>query len=111
MFTRRQLIFSFDGRVISFERSLRVHSKIDTVRLYHDLQLNSGTLFLSYIFDIIHQWICLNELYKLRESFFFLILNELFSKNRKILKLIVNIDQSAICYIAINGFVSTRSTN
>ena len=42
-FPGRQLIFSFDRRVlpISFERSLRVHSEIDSVCQYHDLQTNS----------------------------------------------------------------------
>ena len=49
-FPCHQLIFSFDSRVIaiSFERSLRVHSEIDSlsVRLYHDLQTNRGIFFI-----------------------------------------------------------------
>ena len=70
-FTRRQLIFSFGKHVISFERSLTEHSEIDSVLLsVHDLQTNSWTSFLFYIFDIIYQWICLNELYKQIVSFF-----------------------------------------
>ena len=36
-FPCRQLIFSFDRRVILFERSLRVHSEIDSVRLFDGL--------------------------------------------------------------------------
>ena len=51
-FLRRQLIFSFDRSYIfshiSFEMSKRVHSEIQSfclsVCLYHDLQMNSGTL-------------------------------------------------------------------
>ena len=46
-FPRRQLIFSFGRRVISFERSLWVHSEIDSGFLYHDLHTNSWTSFLS----------------------------------------------------------------
>ena len=42
-FPRRQLIFSFGRRVISFERSLWVHSEIDSVFLYHDLHTKSWT--------------------------------------------------------------------
>ena len=39
LFSSLQLIFHFGRRVIaiSFERSFRVHSKIDSVCLYHDL--------------------------------------------------------------------------
>ena len=59
---------------ISFERSLRVATFQNrfhlSVRLYHDLQTNSWTSFLSYIFDVVHQWVRLNDLYKLMESFF-----------------------------------------
>ena len=32
---------------ISFERSLRVHSEIDSISLYHDIQTNNVALFLS----------------------------------------------------------------
>ena len=47
-FPRRQIIFSFDGRVIaiSFDRSLSVHSEMDSVCLYHGLQTNSGIFFM-----------------------------------------------------------------
>ena len=38
---RRRLIFRFAGRVMSFKRSLRVHSVIDSLCLYHYLQTNS----------------------------------------------------------------------
>ena len=41
-----------------------------SLRLYHDLQTNSDTLFLSLNFDVMHQWIRLYELYKLMNSFF-----------------------------------------
>ena len=49
--------------------SLRVHSEIDSVCLYHDLQTNNWTSFLHKIIDVIHQWNRLNELYKQMESF------------------------------------------
>ena len=47
-FPHRQIIFSFDRRVIgiSIERFARVHSKIDFVCpscLYHNIRTNSGT--------------------------------------------------------------------
>ena len=38
-------------------------------RLSYNLQMNSGTFFILF-FDVIHQWIHLNELYKMMESFF-----------------------------------------
>ena len=41
-----------------------------SVCLYHDLQTNSCTSFLSWIIDGIHQWILPGELYKLMERFF-----------------------------------------
>ena len=42
-------------------------------------------MFLSQIFDVMHQWIRLNELYKLMESFFsnFKCIFELFAENLK----------------------------
>ena len=72
-FPRRQLIFNFDRRVIYHLKGLweYIPKSIPSVCLYHDLQTNSGTSFLSWIFNVIHQWICLNELYKETESFFF----------------------------------------
>ena len=44
--------------------------KLIQFSLYHILQMNSWTSFLSYIFDVLHHWILLNGLYKLMESFF-----------------------------------------
>ena len=41
-FPRRQLIFSFDRRVLYHLKGLRIHSAC----LYHNLQTNNGTLFL-----------------------------------------------------------------
>ena len=71
-FPRCKLIFSFYRRVIYHLRCLReyIQKSMPSVCLYHDLQTNSGTFFLSQKFDVIHQWIRLNELYKLMESFF-----------------------------------------
>ena len=60
-FPRRQLIFNFGMRRILFERSLRVHPEIDSVCLYHDLQMNGWHSFLSWIFNVIHQWFRLNK--------------------------------------------------
>ena len=37
------------------------------------------------MFDVIHQWICLNELYKLMESYFQIVFKNL-AENRKKLK-------------------------
>ena len=90
LFSRRQIIFSFFH--ISFEMSLSVHSEIDSsVRLYHDIQTNSWTSFLSLIFNIIHQWIRLLELYTLMESFFsnFKFIFKILNESRKMFKRIV----------------------
>ena len=87
-FPRRQLIFSFGRRVIYHLKGLweYIPKLIPSVCLYHDIQTNSGTLFLSLIFDVIHKWICLNELYKQMESFYFSnfeILFRILAENRK----------------------------
>ena len=52
---------------LSLERSLRVHCEIYW-SLYHDLEMNSWTLFLPLIF-VVHKWISLDELYKLIKFF------------------------------------------
>ena len=49
-FPRRQLIFSFDSRVVYYLKGLLeyITKSIPSVCLYHDLQTNSGTFdFLS----------------------------------------------------------------
>ena len=78
---------------------MRVHSVIDSVCLYHDLQTNSWTSFLSQIFDVMHYWFCLNELYKLMESFF-----QIFWGKPKFFQRIKgrNIYQIAMCYISLD---------
>ena len=52
-----------------FERSY-IPKSIPSVCSYHDIQTNSWTLFLSWIFDVIHQWICLNRVPQIIKSFF-----------------------------------------
>ena len=61
------------------------------------------------MFDVMHQWIRLNEFYKIIESFFFQILNlflnfwpksKTFSKEYRG----VNIDQIAMYYISMDLF-------
>ena len=54
------------------------------------------------MFDVIHQWICLNELYKLMESFFRIpnsFSNLIFDQKPKFFqkKRDVNTDQIAMC--------------
>ena len=76
-FPRRQLILSFGRPVIYHLKGLweYIPKSILSVCLYHDLQTNIWTLFLFEIFDVTHQCIRLNELYKLglMESFFFFL--------------------------------------
>ena len=91
-----QLIFSFCRRVIYHSKGLREYIPILILSVcqYHDLQTNSWTSFLSQIFYIIHQWICLNELCKRMGSFFpnFKFFFELMTENQKILKRIVMLE-------------------
>ena len=75
-FPHHQLIFRFGRRVIYHSKGLSeyIHSEILKsiifVCLYHVLKTNTWPLFLSLIFDVIYQWICLDKLYKQMESFF-----------------------------------------
>ena len=87
--------------------------------------LIAGLLFLSKIFDVIHQWICLDELYKLLESFFsnkFKLVFELLTEDQKLYIFRssannsakskgVNIDQSAMCYISMDLSQQALQTN
>ena len=67
-FPRRQLIFSMSYIIRKvFESAFPNRFRLSVRLSVPDLQTNSGILFLSEIFDVIHQWICLNELYKLME--------------------------------------------
>ena len=68
------------------------------------------------MFDVVHQWIRLNELYKLLESFCFQISNSfsniwpktlIFSKEYRG----VNIDQIAMCYISMDSSQRALQTN
>ena len=69
-FPRRPLIFSFGRRVIYHLKGLweyipkSIPSVCTTI-----FKRKAG--FCVYMFDVIHQWIHLNELYKLMERFFF----------------------------------------
>ena len=100
----------------SFERFLRVN-RFHLSCLYHDFQTNSGTLVLCFLmFDVLHQWIRLNELYKLSESFLvfsnFEFIFEFLAENRNFFKRITRREYWWNCNVLyINGFVSTSSTN
>ena len=61
-----------------------------------------------------HQWICLNEFYKLMESFFFKfrIRFQIFGRKQNFFKRIERREYlSNYNALYINGFVSTNSTN
>ena len=62
--------------------NVSLDTRVLPVRLYQGLHTNSWTSCLSQIFNVIHQWIFLNELYKLMKMFFKFQLAE----NRKIFK-------------------------
>ena len=67
-------IFSFGSCVIYHSKGLweYIPKSILSVHLYHNLETNSWTSFLSWIFkfNVIHQWIPLTKLYKRMKIFF-----------------------------------------
>ena len=65
------------------------------------------------MFDVNNQWIHLNELYKLMESFFskFLIHFRIFSRKQKHFQRGVNNDQITMCYISMDSSQQALQTN
>ena len=107
-FPLRQLIFSFGRCVVCHSKGLssRVHSEINSVCLYHDLQTNSWSSFLNSIFDVMHQWIRLDKIYNFIENFFpnFGLVFKFLAKNWNFSNELrgVNIDHSAMCCVSMD---------
>ena len=70
-FPRRQLIFSFDRRVVYYLKGLWEYIPRSIPFVCTTIFKRIAWLcFYLKMFDVIHQWICLNELYKPMEFFF-----------------------------------------
>ena len=109
-------IYSYAYSYISFDRSLRVHSKIDSVCLYHDPQTNSWTfafiLNLWCFASMDSSWQALQTNGKLFFKFQirFRIIGR--KQKKKIFKRIARREYwSKGNVLYINGLVSTSSTN
>ena len=116
-FPRRQLIFSFDMRVLCTYLIWNVLGstfKIDSVRLSTIFKRIEGLCFYVICFDVMHQWICFDELYKLMQSFFFQIFFSNFwpKHNFFFFKRIESREYWSNCIVLyVNVFVWISSTN
>ena len=111
-FPRRQLVFSFDRRVIYHSKGLweYIPKSILSVRLYHDLQTNSGTFFIInlWCYTYINGFVSTSSTNKWKA--FFKIQIRFRINARKIFKRITRREHRSNCNVLyINGFVSTIS--